>query len=602
MNETTELIMKQLNQKKTHAITHEVGGGDEIDVTKLKNIGNYLETDGDFTGTWNGLEMTAVDPGLSTSFNALKTDVLQRAINVCSAPYNADSTGTLDSAAAITAAISAFGAGGGTLFFPPGTYKLVGSGSNDVPRVLLNKNNIHVLGYGATISNGVNRGLSTFKVMGADIVIEGLKFYGNDTSINQIHIGYTAKRVTIRNCEISNSKQQSIDTIPATGIMISDGAKDITIDTCWIHHVDASAATKIARGIWGTAYDAGGNTRFTGVHIRNCLFEDITPVDDADGIQLQPSNSIATIDIDSSIVDCKFYRCAKRAIKVQASGVTVRGNFIELSAYSATPMHAGISVYGNDITISENKIIGEYALNGIDVGSTIITAGIRAKIMGNTVKMSYQDSNRGINCVGTITDLKVIGNHLEFLRDGVYLNCAGDRAVINGNTIKTCSKSAIINFGDGVGGFINRLVAVGNSCASITEYIFRNTTGTQAISMGNSSDMGGFGTFGNASERISAIGNMIFGSPIQAHGSAIPTTGSWIKGDFIWNTSVISGGIFGWICVSSGTPGTWKIVAADVHTSIASTPSFIGQLAVVGALGYMAVGTSSSADWKQITN
>jgi hypothetical protein len=37
-------------------------------------------------------------------------------------------------------------------------------------------------------------------------------------------------------------------------------------------------------------------------------------------------------------------------------------------------------------------------------------------------------------------------------------------------------------------------------------------------------------------------------------------------------------------------------------TSISATPSFVGQLAVVGGVGYMAVGTSSTADWKQITN
>lgn len=37
-------------------------------------------------------------------------------------------------------------------------------------------------------------------------------------------------------------------------------------------------------------------------------------------------------------------------------------------------------------------------------------------------------------------------------------------------------------------------------------------------------------------------------------------------------------------------------------TSIASTPAFIGQLAVFSGVGYIAVGTSASTDWKQITN
>ena len=40
----------------------------------------------------------------------------------------------------------------------------------------------------------------------------------------------------------------------------------------------------------------------------------------------------------------------------------------------------------------------------------------------------------------------------------------------------------------------------------------------------------------------------------------------------------------------------------QVATAITETPSYTGQLAVVAGVGYMAVGTSSSADWKQITS
>lgn len=44
------------------------------------------------------------------------------------------------------------------------------------------------------------------------------------------------------------------------------------------------------------------------------------------------------------------------------------------------------------------------------------------------------------------------------------------------------------------------------------------------------------------------------------------------------------------------------VLAAKTATTIAGTPTFIGQIAVVNGIGYMAVGTSSSSDWKQITN
>lgn len=41
-------------------------------------------------------------------------------------------------------------------------------------------------------------------------------------------------------------------------------------------------------------------------------------------------------------------------------------------------------------------------------------------------------------------------------------------------------------------------------------------------------------------------------------GSAAPTTGTWIQGDLIINTAVISFGNIGWICRTGGTPGTWQ--------------------------------------------
>jgi hypothetical protein len=40
--------------------------------------------------------------------------------------------------------------------------------------------------------------------------------------------------------------------------------------------------------------------------------------------------------------------------------------------------------------------------------------------------------------------------------------------------------------------------------------------------------------------------------------SILPTTGSYNIGDLIYNTNPTPGGYVGWICTTSGTPGTWK--------------------------------------------
>lgn len=43
-----------------------------------------------------------------------------------------------------------------------------------------------------------------------------------------------------------------------------------------------------------------------------------------------------------------------------------------------------------------------------------------------------------------------------------------------------------------------------------------------------------------------------------ANGDAPPTSGSWSKGDIMWNTNPQETGYVGWICVFSGNPGMWK--------------------------------------------
>jgi hypothetical protein len=40
--------------------------------------------------------------------------------------------------------------------------------------------------------------------------------------------------------------------------------------------------------------------------------------------------------------------------------------------------------------------------------------------------------------------------------------------------------------------------------------------------------------------------------------SAIPTTGTWVVGDVVYNSAPASAGFIGWVCTVAGTPGTWK--------------------------------------------
>lgn len=45
------------------------------------------------------------------------------------------------------------------------------------------------------------------------------------------------------------------------------------------------------------------------------------------------------------------------------------------------------------------------------------------------------------------------------------------------------------------------------------------------------------------------------------YASAAPTTGTYERCDIVWNLAPLAGGTPGWVCVDSGSPGTWKAMA-----------------------------------------
>lgn len=53
-----------------------------------------------------------------------------------------------------------------------------------------------------------------------------------------------------------------------------------------------------------------------------------------------------------------------------------------------------------------------------------------------------------------------------------------------------------------------------------------------------------------------------FGNKLHRYGSGPPTTGTYNQGDITWNTAPAAAGKIGWVCVTGGTPGTWKAFGA----------------------------------------
>lgn len=61
--------------------------------------------------------------------------------------------------------------------------------------------------------------------------------------------------------------------------------------------------------------------------------------------------------------------------------------------------------------------------------------------------------------------------------------------------------------------------------------------------------------------QVWVLGTMHIGASAQTSGTAAPTTGTYARGSIVWNSAPSAAGPPGWMCVTAGTPGTWKAMA-----------------------------------------
>jgi hypothetical protein len=57
---------------------------------------------------------------------------------------------------------------------------------------------------------------------------------------------------------------------------------------------------------------------------------------------------------------------------------------------------------------------------------------------------------------------------------------------------------------------------------------------------------------------LQVAGAIRFQDKKMAVANELPTTGNHNQGDIIYDTNPVAGGYLGWVCITSGTPGTWK--------------------------------------------
>jgi len=164
------------------------------------------------------------------------------------------------------------------------------------------------------------------------------------------------------------------------------------------------------------------------------------------------------------------------------------------------------------------------------------------KISGSPANNSFKNGKihniiaTGFNLSQTSVGTSIVNNTIYSCNKAIVTNASN--AYINGNSIYNITDTA------------NGIDCRGGTCVIINNNlkgcrIYLDGTGVNNVVFGNTSDL----SSDNYSKKI-------------AYAAAAPTTGTWNKGDVVYNNAPVAGGKLGWVCVTSGTPGTWKAFGA----------------------------------------
>ena len=227
-------------------------------------------------------------------------------------------------------------------------------------------------------------------------------------------------------------------------------------------------------------------------------------------------------------------------ITTQASYVHLDGNHVSGTTEACLNI---INTTGGGHVITNNYLRRDGAATKTAFVYTKSGATIESTFKDNTVigndNSTSDVNNAGIRTAGDTTGfLRVIGNHfINFYwayTSAQYWTGRVFDAVFESNIVEDC------NSGFGISGTsaIHTVPLVDNRFINVTT----KTAGP-----------------------IGAVVGFICqreGDRLVTESAAAPTTGNWIVGDKSYDTAPAASGTMGWVCVTAGTPGTWKTFGA----------------------------------------
>ena len=486
--------------------------------------------------------------------------------------FGADSTGVADSTSAIQAAISS---GAKTIYFPAGTY-LVGSGiaQDQFAFTITSANNLSFIGDGqATIKckTTLATWFSLFDFVScSNITVKGLRFNGDafdyydDNPPTAIQNGYRAfsfracSYVTIEDCDFTGFYESCIFVRRLANN--TGTSQRFKIVNNFFHELGNHGV-----GLVYSLYCVISENIFKNVG-QTVLIDYGGGVWGGGGLGVDVSTGCNRIVVSNNLVDG-----ASGGFKLEsgtANSMITGNNIGSLYTYSTAPAGGpeqwyGIKVNGDDNIVSNNILSSNSKAIFLASGSD------NCIVQGNKI-LSTALASEGYG-------IYVEGGTGNVVQDNRITACAsygilasGLNTVIDGNSVSDCALNGIRTFSSdnmsvknnqvfdntGSGIYLSTIGAATQYAHVTGNYCYDTGGATQTVGIQyNDTDAPYAVVFSNYGVGQGDNNNRI------VYGTAAPVAGDWQRGDVVMNTLPSGGGTPGWICVSSGTPGTWKAMA-----------------------------------------
>lgn len=268
------------------------------------------------------------------------------------------------------------------------------------------------------------------------------------------------------------------------------------------------------------------------------------------------------LTINSLISNNKITRCNNYGVNVKSgcSGVTVSGNTIQdanqqnifgsfMGVYAQAP---NTNVVGNHFVDSQTGgIINSTVGSPAATYSVSATGAITLYSLGVPIGPSISTTGKTWAQIKTDIEANAGWSLTLFAGCDLYAPAVVRRTGYRwDNNVQQYDVPSVMTTGESY-------YYVGLESAATNSQVFGNTYKTNVGALPNN--------HGNTEYFLNNATNgrmdvSIYGAR-QHYATAIPTVGTWIRGDIVWNTLPSAGGTPGWMCVAGGTPGTWKAMA-----------------------------------------